>query len=100
MPEKYKKLIQRFCHGAAAVTVNSDCVEVILFGGRKDVHLLGSPPIADPVVLRFGKYSCVMISNIFIVCSNCNPRFTVFLMVNMYLLPETSSDCIFCKLVV
>ena len=52
MPEKYKELIQRFHHGAAAVTVNSDCVEVILFGGFKEVFELS--PIADPVVLRFG----------------------------------------------
>ena len=51
VPEKYKRLIQRFSHGAAAVTVNSGCVEVILFGGYKD---LASLPIADPVVLRFG----------------------------------------------
>ena len=50
--EKDKKLIQRYCHGAAAVTVNSDCLEVILFGGQKKI--LGSL-IADPVVLRFGK---------------------------------------------
>ena len=52
MPEKDKKLIQRCGHGAAAVTVNSDCVEVILFGGYKEV--LGGLPIANPVVLRFG----------------------------------------------
>ena len=52
MPEKDKKLIQRFGHGAAAVTVIADCVEVILFGGKKNRE--GSL-IADPVVLRFGK---------------------------------------------
>ena len=52
MPEKDKKLIQRFHHGAAAVIVNSGCVEVILFGGFKEVFK--SSPIADPVVLRFG----------------------------------------------
>ena len=57
MPEKDKKLIQRYCHGAAAVTVNSDCVEVILFGGLKE---LGRSPIADPVVLTFGKYDIVL----------------------------------------
>ena len=82
MPEKDKKLIQRFGHGAAAVTVNSECVEVILFGGHKK---LGSSPIADTVILRFGKYSCIIICNIIIVYSNCNPRFTVLLIVNMYL---------------
>ena len=52
VPEEYKKHIQRFYHGAAAVTVNSDCVEVILFGGQKE--LLGSL-IADSVVVRFGE---------------------------------------------
>ena len=53
MPEKNKKLIQRCCHGAAAVTVNSACVEVILLGGQKR---LGQSPITDTAVLRFGKY--------------------------------------------
>ena len=52
MPEKDRKLLQRYGHGASAVTVNSNCVEVILFGGRKE---LARSPIADPVVLRFGK---------------------------------------------
>ena len=52
LPEKNKKLIQRYGHGAAAVTVNSDYVEVILFGGKNELR--GSF-IADPVVLRFGK---------------------------------------------
>ena len=51
MPEKDKKLIQRWSHGASAVTVNSDCVEVILFGGRdKDDSL-----IAYTVAVRFGE---------------------------------------------
>ena len=53
MLEKYKKLIQRFCHGAAAVTVNSSSVEVILFGGQRRVG--ESSLLADPVVLRFGE---------------------------------------------
>ena len=52
MPEKYKKLILRYGHGAASVTVNSDCVEVILFGGRKE---LDGSRLADPVVLTFGE---------------------------------------------
>ena len=51
VPEKDKKLFQRWGHCAAAVTLNSDCVEVILFGGQKE---LGGSNIADPVVLRFG----------------------------------------------
>ena len=92
MPEKHKKLIKRYSHGAAAVTVNSGCVEVILFGGCKQ---LGSSPIADAVILRFGKYSCIMISIIIIVYSNYNPRFTVLLIVNMYLLYDTTSDYVY-----
>ena len=51
LPEKDKKLIQRSGHHAAAVTVNSDCVEVIVFGGWKK----GLSIVADPVVLTFGK---------------------------------------------
>ena len=51
MPEKDKKLVQRQHHGAAAVTVNSDCVEVILFGGfDKNFSLM-----ADIVVVRLGE---------------------------------------------
>ena len=52
MPEKSKKLIQRGGHGAAAVTVITDYVEVFLFGGSKK---LGGLPIAEAAVLRFGK---------------------------------------------
>ena len=51
MPEKDKKLIQRFRHGAAAVTINSDCVEVILFGGWDE----NDSVMADTVVVRFGE---------------------------------------------
>ena len=51
MPEKDKKLIQRWCHGATAVTVNSDCVKVILFGGWDKNDSL----MADTVVVRLGE---------------------------------------------
>ena len=51
VPEKDKELIQRYGHGAAAVTVNSDYVEVVLFGGRKK----GLSIVPDRVVLTFGK---------------------------------------------
>ena len=49
--EKYKKLLQRIAHGAATVTVNSDFVEVILFGGRDEDGRL----LADTTILRFGE---------------------------------------------
>ena len=56
---KDKELLQRYGHGAAAVTVNSDCVEVILFGGRNKK----SSPIAGTVVVRFGECSTVLLFN-------------------------------------
>ena len=69
MLEKDKELLQRWGHGAAAVTVNSDCVEVILFGGYKEGSLIAntvvggqnkkSSPIAGTVVVRFGEGSTV-----------------------------------------
>ena len=52
VPEKYKKLLQRDAHGAATVTVNSDCVEVILFGGRDKKN----SRMADTIILKFGEY--------------------------------------------
>ena len=51
MPGKHKKLVQTYVDGAAAVTLNSDCVEVILFG---ELIEIGGSNIADQVVLRFG----------------------------------------------
>ena len=51
MPERNKKLIQRQSHGAATLTVNSDCVEVILFGGYDDDDSL----LADTTILTFGE---------------------------------------------
>ena len=51
MSAKDKKLIQRYGHDAAAVTVNPDCVEVILFGGEDKNGSL----MADTVVVRFGE---------------------------------------------
>ena len=60
VPEKDKKLIQRSGHGAVAATVNSDCVEVILFGGlNKDCSL-----IADTVAVRLGEFSVYFILNL------------------------------------
>ena len=53
MPEKYKKLIWRYAHGAATLTVNSDCVEVILFGGYDRNFSL----TADTTILKFGEYA-------------------------------------------
>ena len=52
VPEKDKKLMHRYGHGAAAVTISSNCVEVILFGGQNNQGLF----VADLVVLRFGKF--------------------------------------------
>ena len=57
MLEENEKLIQRRGHGAAAVTVNSDCVEVILFGGE-DKH---ASDMADTVIVRFGEFLMLII---------------------------------------
>ena len=59
MPENYKKLLQRCNHGASAITVNSDYVEVILFGGYNRNSLC----IADTVVVRFGECFTVPLIN-------------------------------------
>jgi len=45
-------MLQRFGHGAAALSVSSECVEVILFGGKKEIV---RSDWADTVVLRFGR---------------------------------------------
>ena len=71
MPEKYKKLLQREDHGAATFTVNSDCVEVILFGGY-DKH--GSL-MADPTILRFGVLVKVKYGNFLIAVKTCERSF-------------------------
>ena len=62
VPEKYKKLLQRDGHGAATLTVNSDCVEVILFGGHDECDSL----MADTTILRFGE--CFRVSKIRLTC--------------------------------
>ena len=45
-------MLKRCGHGAAALSVSSECVEVILFGGRST--FLGSD-FANTAVLRFGR---------------------------------------------
>ena len=48
-----KKLMKRYCHSAAPVTIISpECVEVVLFGGQQKV---GGSNISDTAALRFGK---------------------------------------------
>ena len=51
VPEKDKELIRRCSHGTAAITVKSDYVEVIIFGGWNNLPSF----VANPVVLTFGK---------------------------------------------
>ena len=46
-------LLQRWAHSAATLTVDSDCVEMILFGGW-DKN--GSLMAADTSIFRFGEY--------------------------------------------
>ena len=47
------KLMQRFEHGAAPLTISPECTEVVLFGGKPEMF---GTPIADTTVLRFGKF--------------------------------------------
>ena len=62
VPENYKVLIQRHGHGAAAVTVNSDYVEMILFGGKRKI---GRSFLADSVVLKFGE--CIRVLSLKVI---------------------------------
>ena len=50
-----KKLLQRYGHSAASFTISPECMEVVLFGGKKTIV---SSLIADTAVLRFGKVFC------------------------------------------
>ena len=59
-PEKNKELLQRWGHGAAAVTVNSDYVEVILLGG----DYIGYD-CKDTVVATFGESVSVPLIHFF-----------------------------------
>ena len=43
-----KKMLKRIRHGAAALSVSSECVEVILFGGMGEM--------TDLAVFRFGMF--------------------------------------------
>ena len=45
-------MLKRRLHGAAALSVSSECVEVILFGGRRETISI----IADTTVLGFGMF--------------------------------------------
>ena len=47
-----EKLLDRYGHGATAISISSECVKVILFGGKSE--LLESES-ADIAVLRFGR---------------------------------------------
>ena len=45
-------MLKRLRHGAAALSVSSECVEVILFGGRTEID---GTDLANTAVLRFGR---------------------------------------------
>jgi len=45
---KNTKMLKRYGHGAAALNVSSECVEVILCGGL-------DKSVSDTAVLRFGE---------------------------------------------
>ena len=52
------KLMQRYDHSVAPLTISPECIEVVLFGGQQK---FGGSPIADTTVLRFGKFLCLCI---------------------------------------
>jgi len=54
VPQKDKRLLQRWGHRAVAFSLNSDCVEVTLFKGEDN-----KDRITDTVVMRLGEYFCV-----------------------------------------
>ena len=56
-----KELLQRYGHGAAALSVSSEWVEVILFGGKS--KFLGND-LVNAAVLRFGRSYIYYILNI------------------------------------
>ena len=45
-------MLKRWGHSAASLTINSECIEVTVFGGTRT---LSSPAMFDQVVLQFGK---------------------------------------------
>ena len=47
-------MLERNGHGVAALSVSSECVEVIMFGGRST--LIGNSVMADTTVLGFGMF--------------------------------------------
>ena len=54
VPVSNTKLVQRMGHVAAALAITPECIEVVLFGGRRDYF---KSPIAETAVLRFGRFS-------------------------------------------
>ena len=68
MPEKYKKFIQRRGHGAATLTVNSHCVEVILFGGYdKNYSLMANTTILKLVSLLKKRGTIIQVDTVKLV---------------------------------
>ena len=52
VPVYNEKLMQRWGHSAAPLTISPACIEVVLFGGVQRHH------ISDTTVLKFGKFLC------------------------------------------
>ena len=50
-----KELVKRWCHSAASFAISPECMEVVLFGGKKTIV---NSLIAETAVLRFGKCFC------------------------------------------
>ena len=64
---KDKKILERYGHGAATLSVHSECMEIMLFGGKNSLY--GSKLVND-VVLGFGRsYKNAMIC---LLLGGCN----------------------------
>ena len=47
-----KNILQRYGHSAAPLAISPECLEVILYGGKREY---GGSLIADTIALRFGE---------------------------------------------
>ena len=64
---KDEKMLERYGHGVATLSVHSECMEIMLFGGKNSLY--GSKLVND-VVLGFGRsYKNAMIC---LLLGGCN----------------------------
>ena len=54
VPVPNKAAVQRLDHGATSFKISPECMEILLFGGRRSWG--AGSTISDTAVLRFGKH--------------------------------------------